>query len=304
MPARSGSTRLARSSSGRTSERRPVPRWRRSARARTAKRLAVAYMLFKLIAAVIALVLFPFVTPLLVRASNTIDGVTLLAAYHTAYNVIGVAVLLPLIDKFTRLVERILPERGSAAHAVPRSLSACDPIAAVEAVRRTVARALGAACASIGGEQLQAGEPEGAWTRTHSRCRQAGDALRQAQVFMSEWTDRRKQTTSNSGSRAHCTRSTTPRGWPRQPAASLELETATANPDDARAGQLCAQAMRERSLDCRRSRGAAGVEPSPHEIRAAAARRKGRNRAEEALAQLERCATSWRSCGAATAARR
>src|SRR5215467_3542442 len=46
----------------------------------TAKRLAVAYVLFKLIAAVIALVLFPIVTPLLVRASSTIDGATLLAA--------------------------------------------------------------------------------------------------------------------------------------------------------------------------------------------------------------------------------
>jgi phosphate:Na+ symporter len=79
----------------------------------TAKRLALAYILFKLIAAVIALVLFPVVTPLLIRASSTIDGVTLLAGYHTAYNVVGVAVVLPLISKFTRFVERILPERGS-----------------------------------------------------------------------------------------------------------------------------------------------------------------------------------------------
>src|SRR6516162_1702329 len=79
----------------------------------TAKRLAIAYVLFKLIAAVIALVLFPVVTPLLVHASSTIDGATLLASYHTAYNVVGVLVLLPLIDRFTRLVERILPERGS-----------------------------------------------------------------------------------------------------------------------------------------------------------------------------------------------
>src|SRR5246127_1369452 len=49
----------------------------------TAKRLAIAYVLFKLIAAVIALVLFPIVTPLLVRTLKTIDGVTLPAAYHT-----------------------------------------------------------------------------------------------------------------------------------------------------------------------------------------------------------------------------
>jgi len=79
----------------------------------TAKRLAVAYILFKLIAALIALLLFPVTTPLLVRASDTIDGATLLAAYHMAYNVVGVVAVLPLIDAFTRFVERILPEAGS-----------------------------------------------------------------------------------------------------------------------------------------------------------------------------------------------
>ena len=45
----------------------------------TAKRLAVAYIAFKLVAALIAIVLFPFVTPLIVRASQTIDATTLLA---------------------------------------------------------------------------------------------------------------------------------------------------------------------------------------------------------------------------------
>jgi Na+/phosphate symporter len=91
----------------------------------TAKQLAIAYVLFKLIAAVIALVLFPPVTPLLVRASSAIDGVTLLAGFHTAYNVVGVVVLLPLIDRFTRLVEHILPERGSPLFKA-RALFQCD----------------------------------------------------------------------------------------------------------------------------------------------------------------------------------
>jgi phosphate:Na+ symporter len=112
----------------------------------TAKRLALAYILFKLVAAVIALVLFPIVTPLLIRASSTIDGVTLLAGYHTAYNVVGVAVVLPLIGKFTRFVERILPERGSPLTRCLDSSALATPIVAVEAMRRTVARALGALC--------------------------------------------------------------------------------------------------------------------------------------------------------------
>src|SRR6516225_6217823 len=116
----------------------------------TAKRLAVAYILFKLIAAVIALVLFPIITPLLVHASSTIDGVTLLAAYHTAYNVVGVAVLLPLINRFTGFVERILPERGSPLTRYLDPAALVTPLAAEEAVRRTVARSLETICGSIG----------------------------------------------------------------------------------------------------------------------------------------------------------
>jgi phosphate:Na+ symporter len=96
----------------------------------TAKRLALAYILFKLIAALIALVLFPVTTPLLVRTSGDVDGVTLLAGYHTAYNVVGVLVLLPLIDRFTQLVERILPERGSPLTRCLDPSALATPIAA------------------------------------------------------------------------------------------------------------------------------------------------------------------------------
>jgi phosphate:Na+ symporter len=115
----------------------------------TAKRLALAYILFKLVAAVIALLVFPVTIPLLVRASHTIDGVTLLAAYHTAYNVVGVAVLLPLIEPFTRFVERMLPERESPLTRSLDPAALVTPIAAEEAVRRTVARSLGTMCGSI-----------------------------------------------------------------------------------------------------------------------------------------------------------
>ena len=79
----------------------------------TAKRLAVAYIAFKLIAAVVALLLFLPIVQLMVRAAASIDPVTLLAIYHTGYNVVGVAILLPLIVPFTRVIERIIPERGN-----------------------------------------------------------------------------------------------------------------------------------------------------------------------------------------------
>src|SRR6201996_326907 len=148
----------------------------------TAKRLAVAYILFKLIAAVIALVLFPIVTPLLIRASHTIDGVTLLAGYHTAYNVIGVAVLLPVVNGFTRLVERMLPDRNLALTRCLDPSALTVPIATEEAVRRTVARALGVVCQSLGGVLAKALPPDKAAPSAQEEI----GALGKAQEFMSE----------------------------------------------------------------------------------------------------------------------
>jgi phosphate:Na+ symporter len=148
----------------------------------TAKRLAVAYILFKMIAAVIALALFPIVVPLLVRASNTVDGVTLLAGYHTAYNIVGVAVLLPVINSFTRFVERMLPDRNLALTRCLDPSALTVPIATEEAVRRTVARALGAVCQSLGGVLAGTEPPD----KAVSSAQEAAGALSQAQEFMSE----------------------------------------------------------------------------------------------------------------------
>ena len=152
----------------------------------TAKRLAIAYVLFKLIAAVIALVLFPISTPLLLRASKAIDGVTLLAAYHTVYNVVGVVVLLPLVDRFTRLVERILPERGSPLTCCLDPSALETPMVAVEAVRRTIAQSLAAVCGSV--EAALGAETRGERVpgKTAIAVHEAGDALREAQVFLSD----------------------------------------------------------------------------------------------------------------------
>ena len=153
----------------------------------TAKRLALAYILFKLIAALIALVLFPFTTPLMVRASNTIDGVTLLAGYHTAYNVVGVLVLLPVIDRFTRFVERILPERGSPLTRCLDPAALVTPIATVEAVRRTVARALETMCGSLATALAAANlDASSRPKKDVVPVAEVARALRQAQEFLSE----------------------------------------------------------------------------------------------------------------------
>ncbi len=56
----------------------------------TAQRLALGYVLFKLIAALVAIVAFPLTAALMRALAASVDGTTLLAAYHTVYNVVGV----------------------------------------------------------------------------------------------------------------------------------------------------------------------------------------------------------------------
>ena len=202
---------------------------------RTAQRLALAYILFKLIAGVIALVLFPVTIPLLIRASNTIDGVTLLAGYHTAYNVVGVAVLLPLIQRFTQFVERIVPERGLPLTRCLDPAALLTPIAAEEAVRRTVARSLGTMCRSIGGALTG--------KRTVS-VTEASDALRQAQGFISdasgppESEDEQERLTRTLHALDHASRLAEVAGD------KGEFGSVPIGSEDARAADLCAESMR------------------------------------------------------------
>lgn len=253
----------------------------------TAKRLAIAYVLFKLIAAVIALVLFPIVTPLLVRASKTVDGVTLLAAYHTAYNVVGVLVLLPLVDRFTRLVERILPERGSPLTRCLDPSALATPIVAVEAVRRTIARALGAVCSSV--EAMLAAESRGEPAspgKDAVSVYEAVDALRQAQVFLSDVAgppdtpDEQRRLTNTLHALDHASRLA-------ETAGGINFGTVRGGPDDGRLSQLCADAMRIVILVTDEVAAVPGIDQSMTPTASDA----NELSTDEVLAQLERDAT-------------
>ncbi|MGO9390195.1 Na/Pi cotransporter family protein [Rhodoblastus sp.] len=205
----------------------------------TAKRLALAYILFKIIAALIALALFPITIPLILRASGAVDGVTLLAAYHTAYNVVGVAVLMPFIDRFTRFVERLLPDASSP---LTRGLDPAvleNPVVAVEAVRRTIALAIEAICQKVDAAVSGDGKT-GAGLSIAEPVR----ALRQARDFMSEVSgppdsDREElRLTSTLHALDHVSRLAEIAG--EEP----EFPTTKDGPDEERAARLCAKAMR------------------------------------------------------------
>ena len=212
----------------------------------TAKRLALAYILFKVIAALIALALFPITMSLIVRAANALDGVTLLAAYHTAYNVVGVLVLMPVIGWFTRFVERLLPDRTSPLTRCLDPAALATPIAAAEGVRRTVARAIESICRSVDAALTAAsdsGPPrleKGAASAT-----EAAEALDKALEFMSDVSgppedeDEQRRVTSTLHALEHATRLAEMAGE------EAEFPTTKGGPEDMRAAQLCAEAMQD-----------------------------------------------------------
>lgn len=261
----------------------------------TAKRLAIAYVLFKLIAALIALVAFPVVTPLLLRASDTIDGVTLLAGYHTAFNVVGVAVLLPLTNPFTRLVERILPERGSPLTRCLDPSALETPIVAVEAVRRTIARVLLTVCGSVEAKLAARAAPIRLGKDTVS-VQEAADAVSQAQIFLSDVAgppdtdDEQRRLTSTLHALDHASRLTD------LASGGNNFGSVAGGPEDIRAGELCAEVMRSAAAIARGvaapPRGSTHFAPASHAGDILAGPRA--DPPDEAIAEFERCTTQLR----------
>jgi phosphate:Na+ symporter len=169
----------------------------------------------------------------MVRASDSVDPVTLVAAYHTAYNVVGVAILLPLMGPFTRLVERIVPEKGSpfTRYLDPAALAAA-PVVAIEATRRTVAHVLEAS-------SLSAIDSVDVVT-----VRQASDALQQAKAFLSKVTESlgTEQEQQWLISTVHALDHAV--GFVETLQESAGIDIALDSPAEERAVKLCAEAMR------------------------------------------------------------
>jgi phosphate:Na+ symporter len=106
-----------------------------------ARRAAVAHILFNVVTGLVALsTLSAFVW----LATTVVDGVEqdpgalALAAFHTMFNLIGVAIMLPWIGRFARAVERLVPERGpQLTRRLDPSVASLAPVA-VEAARETL----------------------------------------------------------------------------------------------------------------------------------------------------------------------
>jgi phosphate:Na+ symporter len=77
-----------------------------------AKRTAVAHVIFNGATGVIAIALLPVLVHLVRIVVPSGDPATELAAFHTAFNVLGVALFLPITATFAGWVTRMVPDRG------------------------------------------------------------------------------------------------------------------------------------------------------------------------------------------------
>jgi phosphate:Na+ symporter len=159
--------------------------------------------------------------------------------------VVGVAVLLPLMGPFTRLIERFVPERGSAFTKYLDPASLRSPMVAVEAVRRTVERALETLCVATA-TGLD-GAAAGATVRPvldEATLAQASEGVRQASDFLSKSDappsdEGHAWFTSTVHALDHASR------LAESVDAMAETGVATDGPEELRAAALCAQSMRD-----------------------------------------------------------
>ncbi|NUQ67856.1 MAG: Na/Pi cotransporter family protein [Phycisphaerales bacterium] len=117
-----------------------------------AKRTALAHILFNALTGAVAFLLLPIFDWLARAAGPALDAPTKLAGFHTAFNILGVALLLPCVGWFSRLIERLIPERLPPATRYLTSIVADVVPVALEAARRSlreVLRSISGGCVGV-----------------------------------------------------------------------------------------------------------------------------------------------------------
>jgi len=107
----------------------------------SAKRTALAHVLFNLATGLIAVVLLPVLLWGIRWAQIHLEleaGAMSLAAFHTTFIGLGVAVFLPVVNYFARGIERLLPEKGPVLTRHLDNTLLNVPAVALEASRRAL----------------------------------------------------------------------------------------------------------------------------------------------------------------------
>jgi phosphate:Na+ symporter len=103
----------------------------------SARRTALAHVLFNGVTGLVAFVFFPLFLRGVLAASGASDLAVQIAAFHTAFNVLGVTLFLPFSRAFAARIEALLPEKGPqlTRHLDPSVTHIAD--VAIETARRT-----------------------------------------------------------------------------------------------------------------------------------------------------------------------
>lgn len=146
-----------------------------------ARRTALAHVLFNLATGLIAVLLLPVFLWLIAQAQAHLGldpGAMSLAAFHTAFIAVGVAIFLPMVDRFGRVIERFLPDRGPVLtrHLDKAVLRA--PSVALEASRRALADTAAETCRTLA-ESFGAASEEDAPKVSNVQLREALDRIQQ-----------------------------------------------------------------------------------------------------------------------------
>jgi len=113
-----------------------------------AKRTALAHILFNVLTGVVAFLIFPVFEHFVFEAADELgahDPTAQVAAFHTAFNVLGVALLLPFIHQFSAFVERLIPGRKKEFVGGLTDATLSVPSVAIDAVRATYMQMMRAA---------------------------------------------------------------------------------------------------------------------------------------------------------------
>ncbi len=107
----------------------------------SAKRTAIAHILFNVITGIVAFIILPFFISFvqyIIHTFGVMDNTITLAGFHSAFNLLGICIILPFLGFFSRFLTRIIPDRGPYLTRYLDDSIRNVPTVAVETVRRTI----------------------------------------------------------------------------------------------------------------------------------------------------------------------
>ena len=151
----------------------------------SAKRTAVAHIMFNVITGIVAFVILPFFINFIqyiVHTSGVMDNTITLAGFHSAFNLLGICIILPFLDVFSRFLAWIIPDRGPYLTRYLDNSIRNVPTVAIETVRRTI---IDITIASIDVVRVMI-ESETISPVIKSRLRDVGKALNETRRFLGQ----------------------------------------------------------------------------------------------------------------------